>query len=133
MLYGKECLDFQERVFDKGEMNIFAEAATQTDLVSGYLKKLLKHQLLETALDTEVKLWLSQMCWPDSDTENIMENCNTLADFVKKAEQSATLPSHASHFLLLSQKSGFLTLYRTRKLVEAIQEAVTDSSESEGV
>ncbi|KAJ9584005.1 hypothetical protein L9F63_021648, partial [Diploptera punctata] len=118
----------EERVFDKGEMNIFAEAATLTDLVSGHLKKLLKQrdtcELFETTLSADVKAWIAHTCWPDYDSTEIVGNYSSLADFVKRAEESAILPCSSSHFLLLSQKSGFLTLYRTRKLIEVIQEAV---------
>ncbi|KAJ4445664.1 hypothetical protein ANN_12348 [Periplaneta americana] len=114
--------DAEDRVFDKGEMNIFAEPAGLSEMVCSHLKKLLAgdrgHQLLESPLPEELKDWLSGVdgiCF------------QTLAQFLDVARKGAIFSSgESSHFLFLNQKASLLTIYRTKQLMEAVYTALAD-------
>jgi hypothetical protein len=111
-------------VFDKGEMNIFAETATLTEVVCGQLKNLLCREdithLFETCLPEKVKNWLLCMCWPHLPTVSDDEKPYTLAEFIKETERMAAFSTDNSHFLFVNAKTEFLPLYKTKKLTEAV-------------
>jgi hypothetical protein len=103
-------------VFDKGEMNEFAETVTLTEAACGQLKNLLSEgdraQLLETRLPGKVKRWLFAMSWTNEST--------TLAEFIAETERKAAVSTSDSHFLSVNSRTEFLAAFKTKKLVEVV-------------
>jgi hypothetical protein len=115
-------------VFDKGEMNEFAEVVTLTEVACGQLKNLLwrddRTQLLEMNLPEKVKHWLFQMCRTDVSTMWDSGEPHTLAGFIKEAEKRAVFSTGDSHFLSVNSRTEFLKVFKTKKLIEAVYGAL---------
>lgn len=111
-------------MFDKGEMNEFAETVTLTEAACGQLKNLLskedRTQLLETRLPGKVKHWLFQMCWTDESTMSDSREPHTLAEFIEETEKRAAFSTSDSHFLSVNSRTEFLAAFKTKKLVEVV-------------
>ncbi|PNF40303.1 hypothetical protein B7P43_G05779 [Cryptotermes secundus] len=114
----------EDRVFDKGEMNEFAETVTVTEVACGQLKNLLcredRTQLLETHLPGKVKDWLLHMCRTDMSTMSDCGESHTLAEFIKEADRRAVFSTGDSHFLCVNPRTEILTVFKTKKLMEAV-------------
>lgn len=115
-------------MFNKGEMNEFAETVTMTEVACGQLKNLLcredRTQLLETHLPGKVKHWLFQMCWTDVSAMSDSGEPHTLAEFIKEAERRAVFSTGDSRFLSVNPRTEFLTVFKTKKLMEAVYGAL---------
>lgn len=115
-------------MFDKGEMNIFAETATLTEVVCGQLKNLLCREdialLFETCLPEKVKHWLLHMCWPHVPTVSDDGKPDTLAEFIKETKRMIAFSTNDSHFLFVNPKTEFLPLYKIKKLIETVHGAL---------
>jgi hypothetical protein len=71
-----------------------------------------------------VKHWLLHMCWQDVSTLTDCGKPHTLSEFVKEAESRSSFSPGNSHFLFVKPKTDFLTMYKTKKLTEAVREAL---------
>lgn len=111
-------------MFDKGEMNEFAETVTLTTAACDQLKNLLskedRSQLFEMHLPKTVKHWLFQMCWADESTMSDSGEPYTLEEFIEEAERRAAFSTHDSHFLSVNSRTETLAVFRTKKLIEAV-------------
>jgi hypothetical protein len=109
-------------VFDKGEMNEFAEMVTLTEAACGQLKNLLskgdRAQLLETHLPVKVERWLFQKCWTDESTMSDSREPRTLAEFIEETEKMAAFSTSDSHFLAVNSRTEFLAAFKTKKLID---------------
>jgi hypothetical protein len=115
-------------VFDKGEMNVFAETAVLAEVACCQLKSIVCREdiseLLKTNLPEKVKHWMLYMCCPDVSSELYGEGPLTLAEFIKNRERKATFPTGDSHFMFMNPKTDHLTAYKTNKLTDAVHGAL---------
>lgn len=115
-------------MFDRGEMNIFAETAVLAELVCCQLESIVcredRSELFKTNLPEKVKHWMLHMCCPDVPTELYDDGPLTLAAFIEEVERKATFPNVDSHFMFMNSKTDHLTAYKTHKLTEALHGAL---------
>jgi len=115
-------------VFDKGEMNVFAETTVLAEVVCCQLKNIVcredRSELFKTHLPEKMKHWMLHMCCQDVSTELYGERPLTLAEFIKDRESKATSPTGDSHFIFVNSKTEHLTAYKTNKLTDAVYGAL---------
>jgi hypothetical protein len=49
---------------------------------------------------------------------------HTLAEFIKEAERRAAFSTDDSHFLSVNPRTEFFTMFKTKKLIEAVYGAL---------
>lgn len=109
-------------------MNEFAETVKVTEVACAQLKNLLRRedrtQLLEMHLPGKVKDWLFHMCWTDVSTMSDSGESHTLAEFIKEADRRAVFSTGDSQFLSVNPRTEILTVFKTKKLREAVNGAL---------
>ncbi|XP_067011359.2 tRNA (32-2'-O)-methyltransferase regulator THADA [Anabrus simplex] len=117
--------DIEERVFDKGEMNVFAEGVVLTELACKYLEQVLDIELVTAPLEDEIKHWLYTQCWP-SNVEEVTDNMkdvSSLSDFINFTKDKILHVKHHSeysHFFVPDQKPVIVATYKVLRVLKAM-------------
>nr|CAD7573860.1 unnamed protein product [Timema californicum] len=125
---GEETVLTEDRVFDKGEMNIFVEEVTLTELTCQQLSRVFhivgRDSLLSTPLSSEKVKWFSELCTINPVGVDTVERLIAAA-LGKVSNQGLPMESRmdrTSHFLVPGQKNMFLVAFKIRRVVEVMCE-----------
>nr|CAD7202378.1 unnamed protein product [Timema douglasi] len=125
---GEETVLTEDRVFDKGEMNIFVEEVTLTELTCQQLSRVFhivgRDSLLSTPLSSEKVKWFSELCTINPVGVDTVEQLIAAA-LGKVSNQGLPTESRmdrTSHFLVPGQKNMFLAAFKVRRVVEVMCE-----------
>nr|CAD7396863.1 unnamed protein product [Timema cristinae] len=132
---GEETVQTEDRVFDKGEMNIFVEEVTLTELTCQQLSRVFhivgRDSLLSTPLSSEKVKWFSELCTINPVGVDTIEQLIAAA-LSKVSNQGLPTDSRmdrTSHFLVPGQKNMFLAAFKIRRVVEVMCEVGLRGSE----